>query len=145
MSIKHLARQLSILVFSILFSCQSTMDGNGPHFANGIKNGWADQNSIVLWTRLTQDKLAHFKGEPFIEIPVGKMKSLAENQDLEGIYNTQIPDGLSLKDMEGYCPGSEGQVLLKYINMEILPTKKLWIGDQLIPKKISPINGNLRV
>ncbi|MDA0201290.1 MAG: alkaline phosphatase D family protein [Bacteroidetes bacterium] len=114
MSIKHLARQLSILVFSILFSCQSTMDGNGPHFANGIKNGWADQNSIVLWTRLTQDKLAHFKGEPFIEIPVGKMKSLAENQDLEGIYNTQIPDGLSLKDMEGYCPGSEGQVLLKY-------------------------------
>ena len=76
-----------------LFSCQYPKSIQGPYFANGVKNGWADQNSIVLWTRLTQNKSAHFKGHPFIEISREKMKSLAQNQDLEGIYNTQIPEG----------------------------------------------------
>lgn len=95
-------------------SCQSRLDIQGPYFANGIKNGWADQNSIVLWTRLTQNKSANFKGHPFIEISREKMKSLSENLDVEGIYNTQIPEGLSLKDMEGYCPGVSGEVQLHY-------------------------------
>ena len=57
---------LGIGFFSI--SCQFPNNNEGPYFANGIKNGWADQNSIVLWTRLTQNKSAHFKGHPFIEI-----------------------------------------------------------------------------
>jgi len=105
---------LILIIFSILFSCKPSVDDQGPYFANGMKNGWADQNSIVLWTRLTQNKSAHFNGHPFVEITTEKMKSLAESQDIAGIYNTQIPQGLSLKDMEGYCPGSEGQVLLKY-------------------------------
>ena len=78
-----------------LLSCQSPEPVEGPYFANGVKNGWADQNSIVLWTRLTQNKSANFKGHPFIEISREKMKSLAQNQDVEGIYNTQIPKGLS--------------------------------------------------
>ncbi|MEC9195740.1 MAG: hypothetical protein VYD13_04020, partial [Bacteroidota bacterium] len=97
-----------------LLSCQSPEPVEGPYFANGVKNGWADQNSIVLWTRLTQNKSANFKGHPFIEISREKMKSLAQNQDVEGIYNTQIPEGLSLKDMEGYCPGASGEVQLHY-------------------------------
>ncbi|MGB2164811.1 MAG: alkaline phosphatase D family protein [Flavobacteriaceae bacterium] len=97
-----------------LLSCQSTDPIQGPYFANGIKNGWADQNSIVLWTRLTQNKSAHFKGHPFAEISREKMKSLAQNQDVEGIYKTQIPEGLTLKDMEGYCPGASGEVQLHY-------------------------------
>jgi len=95
-------------------SCQSKKSIQGPYFANGIKNGWADQNSIVLWTRLTQNKSANFSGHPFIEISSEKMKSLSENQDVEGIYNTQIPEDLSLKDMEGYCPGAPGEVQLHY-------------------------------
>ena len=97
-----------------LLSCQSPDPIQGPYFANGIKNGWADQNSIVLWTRLTQNKSAHFKGHPFAEISREKMKSLAQNQDVEGIYKTQIPEGLTLKDMEGYCPGASGEVQLHY-------------------------------
>ena len=95
-------------------SCQSNESIEGPYFANGIKNGWADQNSIVLWTRLTQNKTANFMGHPFVEISREKMKSLSQNLDVEGIYNTQIPEGLSLKDMEGYCPGFPGEVQLHY-------------------------------
>ena len=97
-----------------LLSCQPPEPEKGPYFANGIKNGRADQNSIVLWTRLTQNKSAHFKGHPFLEISREKMKSLSENRDVEGIYNTQIPQGLTLKDMEGYCPGAPGEVQLHY-------------------------------
>ena len=107
---------LGIGFFSL--SCQFPNNNEGPYFANGIKNGWADQNSIVLWTRLTQNKSAHFKGHPFIEISREKMKSLAQNQDVEGIYNTQIPKGLSLRDMEGYCPGASGEVQLHYFIKE---------------------------
>lgn len=135
MPMKHLAKRLSILVFSILFSCQSTMDEKGPHFANGIKNGWADQNSIVVWTRLTQSKFAHFSGHPFVEISREKMKSLAENRDVEGIYNTQIPEGLALKDMEGYCPGTEGQVLLKYHKHGVPANEKIVDWRPVDPQK----------
>ena len=34
--------------------------------------------------------------------------------NVDSIYSLQIPKGLSLKDMEGYCPGSNGQVKLHY-------------------------------
>ena len=67
---------------------------------------------------MTQNKSAHFEGHPFIEISREKMKSLAQNQDVEGIYNTQIPKGLSLRDMEGYCPGASGEVQLHYFIKE---------------------------
>ena len=64
------------------FSCQLFDPPFGPYFANGIKNGWADQNSIVLWTRLTQNKSANFKGHPFIEISIEEMKFLSKYQDV---------------------------------------------------------------
>ena len=95
-----------------------------------------------MWTRLTQNKSANFKGHPFIEISREKMKSLAQNQDVEGIYNTQIPEGLSLKDMEGYCPGASGEVQLHYYLKED-PTEAIvtdWVAVDSI--KILPINGN---
>ena len=50
-----------------LVYCQTMEPTKGPYFGNGIKNGWADQNSIVVWTRLTQNKLANFNGRPFLE------------------------------------------------------------------------------
>ena len=111
------------------FSCQLFDPPHGPYFANGIKNGWADQNSIVLWTRLTQNKSANFKGHPFIEISIEEMKFLSKNQDLKGIYNTQIPEGLNLNEMEGSCAGANGEVQLHYF-IEGYPDKKIisnWI------------------
>ncbi len=105
---------LKIVIILLFISCQPKEEIKGPFFGNGIKNGWADQNSIVIWTRLTENKEAFFEGQPFIEISDEEMKSLSKNQDVDGIYNTQIPNGLSLKDMRGYCAGAAGEVQLHY-------------------------------
>ncbi|MFL2577256.1 MAG: alkaline phosphatase D family protein [Flavobacteriaceae bacterium] len=117
---------LWILLLS--FSCKTSQEEfQGPYFANGLKNGWADQNSIVIWTRLTQEKAAFYEGQPFLEIPRKEMLSLAKNPDVEAIYASQIPNGASLEDMEGYCPGAAGQVRLKYHQLgkenEVVVTK----------------------
>ncbi len=54
-------RKLFNFVIALLFiSCQPKEEIKGPFFGNGIKNGWADQNSIVIWTRLTKNKEAFF-------------------------------------------------------------------------------------
>ena len=42
------------------------------------------------------------------------MLSLAKNPNIDSIYNSQIPKGLKLSDMEGYCPGMDGEVQLHY-------------------------------
>jgi hypothetical protein len=53
-------QKLSILLtfsISILFtSCEFKKETNGPYFGNGFHNGWADQHSIVIWTRLTKNR-----------------------------------------------------------------------------------------
>ena len=98
----------------LIIACQSLDETGGPYFGNGLKNGWADQNSIVIWTRLTKYKDAYFEGEPFKEISKNLMLSLAKNPNIDSIYNTQIPKGFKLSDMEGYCPGMDGEVQLVY-------------------------------
>ena len=103
-----------VLMGLLAFSCQLPERIDGPYFGNGIKNGWADQNSIVIWTRLTQNKEAFFEGRPFTEISKEQMLFLAKNPNVDSIYATQIPEGLSLEDMEGYCPGAAGEVQLHY-------------------------------
>lgn len=106
---------ITILVLLLITSsCGEKVESSGPFFANGIKNGWADQNSIILWTRLTQNKEAAFEGHPFKEIPIKLMHKLAKNPNIDSIYSTQIPKGMSLKEMEGYCPGAVGEVQLHY-------------------------------
>ncbi len=57
---------LLILILFSLFSCQLKKETNGPYFGNGFHNGWADQNSIVIWTRLTQNPEGNFDGAEFL-------------------------------------------------------------------------------
>ena len=104
---------LSVFLMSLI-SCSVSKDESGPFFGNGMKNGWGDQNSITIWTRLTKNKEAKFNGIPFIEIPKNEMLWLAKNPNIDSIYSSQIPENNTLKDMEGYCPGALGQVQLVY-------------------------------
>ena len=30
------------------------IDAKPPYFGNGMRNGWADQDSVVIWTRTTR-------------------------------------------------------------------------------------------
>ncbi|MDF9797772.1 alkaline phosphatase D [Catalinimonas alkaloidigena] len=86
----------------------------GPYFGNGFHNGWADQNSIVIWTRLTKNPEMNFNGKEFIEISGEKHRELWEIADEEEIYQSQIPAGYDLDEMIGACPGADGEVRLRY-------------------------------
>jgi alkaline phosphatase D len=71
------------------------------HFANGIKIGEVDQDSAIIWTRLTRNPSLNFKGAGFLKtkkhvVPASK----------------QLPAGKTLDDMEGAVPGASGSVRL---------------------------------
>lgn len=97
-----------------LQSCKLQKETDGPYFGNGFHNGWADQNSIVLWTRLTQNLEGNAEGAKFIDISAKEAKVLDKEGNAEKINRAQIPEGLTLNDMEGACPGAAGEVKLMY-------------------------------
>lgn len=55
-----------ILLLILSFSCKN--EQAGPFFGNGLHNGWADQNSVVIWTRLTEE-LMRFKRDRIFALP----------------------------------------------------------------------------
>jgi alkaline phosphatase D len=105
-----------LLLFSLLLvvSCSFKKTTDGPYFGNGFHNGWADQNSIVLWTRLTQHPEGNTGGTPFLVPSAEEHRQLNKEANPENIYRAQIPEGLTLNDMIGACPGAPGEVKLTY-------------------------------
>ena len=105
-------------VLSLLACSPSTtitdLGSSGPYFGNGIHNGWADQNSVTIWTRLTEQPEMNTEGTPFITLTKKEADKYAEQTDVEFLHSKQIPEGLELKDMEGACLGSKGEVKLTY-------------------------------
>ena len=45
-----------------------------PYFGNGVHNGWADQDSVAIWTRLTKNPELNAQGVPFIELTKEQQK-----------------------------------------------------------------------
>ena len=124
---------LSILLTTISFSCQTKKETDGPYFGNGFHNGWADQNSVVIWTRLTKNAEGNADGEKFM-VPTNEVhRQLAKEPDIQKIYDLQIPEGLQLEDMIGACPGATGEVQLSYFPLG-KPENKIqteWISVDL--------------
>jgi len=52
----------------ILISCNKKQITDGPYFGNGFHNGWADQTSVVIWTRLTQNPEMNVNGKKFLQV-----------------------------------------------------------------------------
>ncbi len=107
----------TFLVFSlglILIGADRTDNTEGPYFGNGIHNGWADQTSIVIWTRLTKYPDMNTGGKQFLIPLPDEEDELDHSADPESIYKAQIPDGFVLDQMEGACPGMPGEVKLTY-------------------------------
>ena len=105
---------VALVMAMLLTSCTTPKEPVGPYFGNGFHNGWADQTSIVIWTRLTINPEGNMDGENFL-IPTSKEhKVLDQNANASEIYAAQIPEGLQLDDMEGACPGAAGEVKLSY-------------------------------
>lgn len=102
-----------ILLPLILLSC-SKKETDGPYFGNGFHNGWADQNSIVIWTRLTKTPEGNSGGQKFLRPSADEHRKLDREANPENIYKAQIPAGLTLAEMIGACPGTPGEVKLVY-------------------------------
>jgi len=115
-NMKSIVKVLSVLVVLCSMSaCENTPQAtDGPYFGNGVHNGWADQNSIVIWTRLTENQEGNWDGEEFVDISNDEQKALDQEADSAAIMNAQIPEGVALEQMIGACPGATGEVKLTY-------------------------------
>ena len=88
-----------VVLFAIIFgSCSTLKETEGPYFGNGFHNGWADQTSIVIWTRLTQNPEGNWEGTEFIDVSGQAENELDEEGNAEKIHAAQIPEGLTLDD-----------------------------------------------
>lgn len=95
-----------------LFCISCTKETEGPFFGNGFHNGWADQNSIVIWTRLTTTPEMNRTGPKFLVPSAQEHRRLDKIANPDSIYAAQIPEGYTLDQMEGACPGMPGEVRL---------------------------------
>lgn len=88
--------------------------GAAPFLANGIRNSWADQTSIALWTRTTANAGMITDGPNFLPISAKEASRLSELTDADKLLAAQLPDGGKLDEMFGACPGTAGEVRLTY-------------------------------
>ena len=105
------------LLFFLVMSfgaCVNQKPTDGPYFGNGFHNGWADQNSIVIWTRLTATPEMKRPGLKFITPSGDEARALAESSDAIQLNRVQLPEKATLEQMEGACPGKKGDVKLVY-------------------------------
>lgn len=87
---------------------------SGPFLGNASRNGWADQHSVVIWTRTTRRPDMLTDGRPFVPVTAAEATKLARLTDPEHLLATQLPIGASLDEMFGACPGAAGRVRLSY-------------------------------
>ena len=87
---------------------------SGPFLANASRNGWADQQSIVVWTRTTRHPELVADGKPFVPITTVAAAKLARLDDAQKLLASQLPPATMLDEMFGACPGAAGRVRLSY-------------------------------
>ncbi|MGQ9620347.1 MAG: alkaline phosphatase D family protein [Bacteroidales bacterium] len=107
-------RTIILLFMGLLFGVSCSRKSTGPFFGNGFHNGWADQNSVVIWTRLTRTPELNREGPKFMVPSAEEHRKLDKMANPDSIYKAQIPEGFSLEEMEGACPGMAGEVKLSY-------------------------------
>ena len=102
--------------FTALAVPESSADATatGPFLANGMRNSWADQNSIVLWTRTTRNKEMNTAGEKFRVLSKNDANQLSKIKDAAHVLAAQLPEHAVLDEMFGACPGTTGEVRLTY-------------------------------
>ena len=89
-----------------------------PFLGNAFRNNWADQTSVVIWTRTTANPEMLADGKPFVKLSKKKADKLAQKTDADELLRVQLPDGATLEQMIGACPGSPGEVRLTYFPID---------------------------
>ncbi len=103
-----------LILCTITFTSITKNTSDGPYFGNGFRNGWADQHSVVIWTRLTRRPQMMYPGEAFLPVDSDQHKKLRNSRNREEIMQAQLPKGFTLDEMEGACPGAPGEVKITY-------------------------------
>ncbi len=92
-----------------------------PFLGNALRNSWADQNSIVIWTRTTARPDFVADGPDFVAIKKSELPEYAKTGDASKLLSAQLPPQLrdepptaALNQMLGGCPGAPGEVRLSY-------------------------------
>ena len=91
-----------------------TIPRTGPFLANTTRNSWADQDSIVIWTRTTRNPEMNLDGKKFVNIAKKTASQLRKLTDAKKLLEVQLPKDASLDQMFGACPGNAGRVRLSY-------------------------------
>lgn len=110
----HKAVLFYCLFLSSLFAACTETKTDGPYFGNGIHNGWADQHSVVIWTRLTTLPDGRNSDLHFLSLTKEEHDSLKELRDKDVLNRVQLPEGQALEDIQGACPGTTGEVKLSF-------------------------------
>ncbi len=105
---------LLALSASSLWAQSAESEAVGPFLANATRNSWADQTSIVIWTRTTAWKEFNADGQQFVDLSKEQITEFNSRPDADAIRDAQLPDGAELNDMVGACPGMPGKVRLAY-------------------------------
>ncbi len=103
-----------LLLSGLLLVSSAAQAAEGPFLANGLRNGWADQDSIVIWTRLTREPELKLNGVRFLELDRPLMRELSAVADPERHLAVQLPAGATLDEMEGAVPGMAGEARLSW-------------------------------
>jgi hypothetical protein len=85
-----------------------------PQLGNGMRNSWADQHSIVLWTRTTARAEMVKDGPEFLAISREQERQWERSLNEDQLLAVQLPEGTRLDQMQGACPGAPGEVRLIY-------------------------------
>jgi alkaline phosphatase D len=104
---KHTNYYLVLLFLTIAGPLSAT------YFGNGLKIGEVDQDSAIIWTRLTRDAEFNMQGHMWIdyEIPSERTDSSGRSR-VE--HASRMPNGATLNDMAFSLPGAAGEVRLIY-------------------------------
>jgi alkaline phosphatase D len=107
--------EIGFFLFLILtFSFHLLQAQRQVHFGNGLRNSWADQHSIVIWSRLTSQSEMSRIGKSFIPLASEDGRELKKVSDENKILAAQLPPGAVLHQMKGACPGALGEIRLSY-------------------------------
>ena len=95
-----------------------TNEATGPQLGNGIRNSWANQTSIVVWTRTTRNAEMVTDGPQFKTVSKSESQKLEKQIRASGddsrYLSSQLADGKTLDQMLGACPGAAGQVRVSW-------------------------------
>ncbi|MDA0349262.1 MAG: alkaline phosphatase D family protein [Verrucomicrobia bacterium] len=98
-----------------LFLFFITLEGSlsATYFGNGLKIGEVDQDSAIIWTRLTRDAEFNMQGHMWIEyeVPTERTNSSGTPRMEQA---SRMPEGATLNDMAFSLSGVAGEVRLIY-------------------------------